>query len=147
MRTSSIPKRGSRVPTSGSPRSHFGQLPPNVVEKLYSRLHVTDDNNASADLARDTWTVKVGFINPALWTASYDGTGLREVSPGGSDEQTVPAPPQSPVVTTGQASSPSTPVPTGPAPNASAAQKLLNCVRRADQNVQKLEACQRRYTP
>ena len=60
------------------------------MEKLYSRLHVTDDNNASAGLAGDTWTVKVGFINPALWTASYDGTGLREISPGGSDSRPCP---------------------------------------------------------
>jgi hypothetical protein len=94
-------------------------LSPTVVSSLVSRLKLSEQDSR-AHLEGDMWTIMTSAKLFDAWQARYDGTGLHQthsradLKPGSSG-------------------------PTGASPSG----KLLACVRRADQNVKKLVACER----
>jgi hypothetical protein len=119
-------------------RVRLGEIAPGVVDKLLARVGFPHQGS-SATLTGDTWTLESGARPFDKYQARYDGTGLRQTQTQATvfgSGASSGAPPRS---STSQ-SSPHTRLErtTG---------KLLACIQRAHQDVNKLAVCQQRFAP
>jgi hypothetical protein len=135
---------------STSDRRHakvtLGQIPSGIVDKLLSAVGFPKDGS-SATLTGSTWMLESGARPFDKYEARYDGSRLHQTQ----SKASVFGPGSSTGSGTSTGSTPSATAPPNAAPPSSGLHgkvgKLLACIQRAHQNVNKIIACQQRFGP